>query len=365
MKNIIGEHIDSIKNQLAEINMPTYRAKQNWSWIYQKGVTSFAEMSNINKKDQALLSEIWAIQRPKMSNAQSSKDGTQKWLLKLDDKNEVEVVHIPEEDRGTLCVSSQIGCTLTCSFCHTGTQTLVRNLRADEIIGQYMLARDVFHEWGATVTKRHISNMVFMGMGEPLYNYDNVVQAIRCIMDSEGLALSRKRITLSTSGVVSMMYRCGEELGVNLAVSLHAVTNELRNTLVPLNKKYPLEELMNACRNYPALQPGRRITFEYVMLKGVNDSDADARALVKLIKGIPSKINLIPFNSWPGSAYECSSEKRIQAFGDIIYKAGYPCPVRRSRGDDILAACGQLKSESQRVRKSLNYNTKEKTACAS
>lgn len=350
--NIINLDFNTVQEQMNAMGLAKFRARQVWTWIYQKGHTSFDNMADINKKDRALLAETWSIQRPNISTAHCAKDGTQKWILRFQDGHEIETVHIPEADRGTLCVSSQIGCTLTCSFCHTGTQTLVRNLTASEIIGQYMIARDIFNEWGVIDDKRHISNMVFMGMGEPLYNYENVSAAIQCIMDPHGLALSRKRITLSTSGVVPMMQRCGEELGVNLAVSLHAVNNELRNVLVPLNKKYPIAELIQACRTYPALTPGRRITFEYVMLQGVNDSDADARELARLIKGIPSKINLIPFNPWPGSSYTCSTPKRIEAFGDILYKAGYPCPVRRARGDDILAACGQLKSATQRERKS-------------
>lgn len=351
LPNIIGIDFATLQQEMSGMGLAKFRARQVWTWVYQKGHTSFEGMADINKNDRALLAEKWCIQRPTLASAHASKDGTQKWLLRFGDDNEVEVVHIPEAERGTLCVSSQVGCTLSCSFCHTGTQTLVRNLNSSEIIGQYMMARDVFNEWGVVGERRHISNMVFMGMGEPLYNYDNVRAALQCVMDPHGLALSRKRITLSTSGVVPLMHKCGEELGVNLAVSLHAVRDDLRNVLVPLNKKYPIKELLQACRTYPALTPGRRVTFEYVMLKDVNDSDADARELVRLIKGIPSKVNLIPFNPWPGSAYECSKPSRIQAFGDILYKAGYPCPVRRARGDDILAACGQLKSATQRVRK--------------
>jgi 23S rRNA (adenine2503-C2)-methyltransferase len=286
------------------------------------------------------------------SRALLSEDGTRKWLLRFGDGQEAECVHIPEEDRGTLCVSSQVGCTLTCKFCHTGTQRLVRNLDTAEIVGQIMVARDTLGEWPSPKDDRQLTNIVLMGMGEPLYNYENVAKAVKIAMDGEGLSVSKRKITLSTAGVVPMMARCGEELGVNLAISLHAVTDELRDVLVPLNKKYPIAELLAACRAYPGATNARRITFEYVMLKGVNDSPAEARALVTLLEGIPAKVNLIPFNSWPGAPFECSSDEAIAAFGDIVNEAGYPSPVRTPRGRDILAACGQLKSESIKLKKS-------------
>jgi 23S rRNA (adenine2503-C2)-methyltransferase len=349
--NIIGLSRGELEQAILDLGMPRYRANQMWIWLYHHGVTTFDRMTNIGAADRAKLAAHFVIERPAITQVQASVDGTQKWLLRFTDGNEAEVVHIPEETRGTLCISSQIGCTLTCSFCHTGTQMLVRNLTAQEIVNQIMIARDAFGEWPSPVGSRHVSNIVMMGMGEPLYNYDNVAKALTIIMDHQGVSLSRRRITLSTSGVVPMIRRCGEELGVNLAISLHAVRDDLRNILVPLNKKYPLAELLQACREYPSLCNTRRITFEYVMLKGVNDTDADARELARLIRGIPAKINIIPFNPWPGSPYERSTHQRIQAFGDIINRAGYASPVRTPRGDDILAACGQLKSQSERQRK--------------
>ena len=307
-------------------------------------------MSNLAKPLRSLLAEQFVIDRPRVAQALHSKDGTAKWLLKFDDDQEIETVRIPEADRGTLCVSSQVGCTLTCRFCHTGTQRLVRNLSAAEIIGQLMLARDAFGEWPTPDDgSRQITNIVLMGMGEPLYNYDNVAKALRIIMDPEGLMFSKRRITLSTSGVVPELKRCGEELNVNLAISLHAVNDELRSEIMPINNKYPLAELLEACRNYPGISNARRITFEYVMLDGVNDSDQDARALVKLLRPIPSKVNLIPFNPWQGSPYRCSKPLRIAAFQDILANAGLSAPVRTTRGQDIMAACGQLKSASQRL----------------
>jgi 23S rRNA (adenine2503-C2)-methyltransferase len=350
--NLIGQSREELTESITKLGMPSYRAQQIWAWLYRFGVRDFSLMTDLSKKDREKLSEHFEIKLPVFSQAQCSTDGTQKWLLKFSDNQEAETVHIPEETRGTLCVSSQIGCTLTCKFCHTGTQTLVRNLEAFEIVGQIMLARDVFGEWPTPQEGRHISNIVMMGMGEPLYNYDNVAKALKIIMDHQGISISRRRITLSTSGVVPMIRRCGAELGVNLAVSLHAVNNEIRNVIVPLNKKYPIEELLQACRDYPGLSNARRVTFEYVMLKGVNDSDADARELIKIIKGIPAKINLIPFNPWPGAPYECSSWNRIEAFGRIVNRAGYASPIRKTRGEDILAACGQLKSASERAKKS-------------
>mgnify|MGYP003393223431 CR=1 FL=1 len=342
----------------AALGLEKFRVKQVWSWVYHWGATDFGIMTNLAKPVRALLAEHFTIGRPRVSRDQQSEDGTRKWLLAMPDGQEIEAVHIPEEDRGALCVSSQIGCTLTCRFCHTGTQKLVRNLEPAEIIGQLLLARDMLGDWPKPAAQarmlpapdnRLITNIVMMGMGEPLFNYDNVAQALRIVMDGEGIAISKRRITLSTAGVAPMIERCGAELDVNLAISLHAVTDELRDQIIPLNRKYPLVELLSACRNYPGLSNSRRITFEYVMLKGVNDSDADARALVKLIAGIPAKINLIPFNAWPGAPFECSDEARIIQFGDIVNRAGYASPVRTPRGRDIMAACGQLKSASLRL----------------
>ena len=341
------------------------RANQIWQWLYHYGVTDFAAMTNVGKDLRALLQERFTIARPEIVEEQVSADGTRKWLLRFPPRGagrpvEVETVYIPEVGRGTLCVSSQVGCTLTCSFCHTGTQTLVRNLTAEEIVAQVLVARDRLgdHPGGRTPDgtmvptegSRLVSNIVMMGMGEPLYNFDEVKTALMIASDGEGIALSRRRITLSTSGVVPMIARAGAEIGVSLAVSLHAANDQTRDVLVPLNKKYPIAELLDACRRYPGLSNARRITFEYVMLKGVNDSPADARALVRLLKGIPAKINLIPFNPWPGSGYECSDWETIEAFAEIVNEAGYASPIRTPRGRDILAACGQLKSESQRMR---------------
>ena len=351
--NLIGIPRTQLNDMLVERGHKPFRTKQLWQWLYWHGVTDFDAMTNLSKDFRQKLADEFVIERPQVSEALNSVDGTAKWLLKFPDGNEVETVHIPEADRGTLCVSSQVGCTLTCKFCHTGTQKLVRNLTAAEVVGQMMLARDAFGEWPTPSDhSRMITNVVMMGMGEPLYNYDNVAAALRIVMDGEGLSLSKRRITLSTSGVVPAMRKCGEELNVNLAVSLHAVDDDTRDHIMPINKKYPLEELLDACRTYPGVTNARRITFEYVMLKGVNDSDADARQLVRLLKGIPSKINLIPFNPWPGSDFECSSATRIAAFQTIIQDAGLSAPVRTTRGEDILAACGQLKSESQKLRRS-------------
>jgi 23S rRNA (adenine2503-C2)-methyltransferase len=331
------------------------RTKQLWHWIYHQGERDFARMSTIAKPMQARLADHFVIGRPETRTEQTSEDGTRKWLFRFRDGQEAETVYIPdrEEDRGSVCISSQVGCTLTCRFCHTGTQKLVRNLGAAEIVGQFMAARDAYGEWPSPKGEapRLLSNIVLMGMGEPLYNYDNVALAMKIAMDGEGIALSRRRITLSTSGVVPMMDRCGAELGVNLAVSLHAVRDELRDALVPLNRKYPLAMLMEACRRYPGASNARRITFEYVMLKGVNDTEADARELVRLIRGIPAKVNLIPFNPWPGSTFQTSSGNAIRRFAEIVMDAGYASPVRSPRGRDILAACGQLKTASERARK--------------
>src|SRR5579871_3427136 len=351
-RNLVGLGRQALAEEMTAFGAEPFRARQLWHWIYHRGATSFDRMTSLSKAFRASLAERYTVARPAVSRALASVDGTQKWLLRFADGQEVESVHIPEDDRGTLCVSSQVGCTLTCKFCHTGTQRLVRNLESAEIVGQVMLARDALGEWPSPPEDRQITNIVLMGMGEPLYNYDNVAKAVKIIMDGEGLSVSKRKITLSTAGVVPMMARCGEELGVNLAISLHAVTDELRDVLVPLNKKYPIAELLDACRTYPGSSNARRITFEYVMLKGVNDSPAEARELVRLLRGIPAKVNLIPFNPWPGAPYQCSSDRAIAAFSDIVFAAGYSAPVRTPRGRDILAACGQLKSDSVRVRRS-------------
>jgi 23S rRNA (adenine2503-C2)-methyltransferase len=351
-KNLVGLSRAELAAELAAVGAEPFRARQLWHWIYHRGATDFAAMTSLAKPFRAALAERFVVRRPAATRDLASVDGTRKWLLRFPDGQEVECVHIPEEDRGTLCVSSQVGCTLTCKFCHTGTQRLVRNLEASEIVGQVMAARDALGEWPSPKDDRQLTNIVMMGMGEPLYNYDNVAKALRIVMDHEGLSVSKRKITLSTSGVVPMIRRCGEELGVNLAISLHAVTDELRDVLVPLNKKYPISELLDACRSYPSASNARRITFEYVMLKGVNDSPAEARALVRLLKGIPAKVNLIPFNPWPGAPFECSSDAAIAAFADIVNAEGYSAPVRAPRGRDILAACGQLKSESVKLRAS-------------
>ena len=349
---LVGLSRDELTALMQEIGEPAFRARQLWHWIYHRGETDFAKMTTLAKPFRASLAERFEVGRPGVSVDRQSIDGTRKWLLKFADGQEAEAVHIPEEDRGTLCVSSQVGCTLTCKFCHTGTQRLVRNLSAGEIVGQVLNARDKLGEWPSPQDGRQLSNIVMMGMGEPLYNYDNVAKALKIVMDHEGISISKRKITLSTAGVVPMIHKAGEELGVNLAISLHAVTDELRDKIVPINKKYPIAELMQACRDYPTLNNARRITFEYVMLKDVNDSPADARALVKLIKDIPAKVNLIPFNPWPGAPFERSTNEAISKFSDIIFNAGYASPVRTPRGEDIMAACGQLKSESVRERKS-------------
>jgi 23S rRNA (adenine2503-C2)-methyltransferase len=326
------------------------RAKQLWHWIYNRGVTDFALMTDIAKSMQPWLADRFVISRPQVVEAQVSTDGTRKWLLRSDDGNDYEAVFIPDADRGTLCVSSQVGCTLNCTFCHTGTMRLVRNLTAGEIVGQVMLARDALGEWPSQPEGRMLTNIVMMGMGEPLYNFDNVRDGLKIVMDGDGLGLSRRRITLSTSGVVPLMARAGEEIAVNLAISLHAVTKEVRDELVPINKKYGIEELLQACADYPGANNARRITFEYVMLKDKNDSDADARELVRLLKqyDLPAKVNLIPFNPWPGAPYECSTPERIKSFSNIVFDAGISAPVRTPRGRDIDAACGQLKTASEK-----------------
>jgi 23S rRNA (adenine2503-C2)-methyltransferase len=351
-RDLVGLSREELSAEMAAIGEKPFRAKQLWHWIYHQGETDFARMTTIAKPMQAVLAERFVVGRPEVATRQDSADGTRKWVFAFRDAQRIETVYIPsaDEDRGAVCISTQVGCTLSCTFCHTGTQKLVRNLGAAEIVGQFMAARDSYGEWPSPKdgTARHLSNIVVMGMGEPLYNYENVAKALRIVMDHEGIALSRRRITLSTSGVVPMMDRCGAELGVGLAVSLHAVTNELRDEIVPLNRKYPIEDLLAACRRYPGASNARRITFEYVMLRGVNDSEAEARELVRLLRGIPAKVNLIPFNPWPGSAYRTSTGEAIRRFAAILNDAGYSSPIRRPRGRDILAACGQLKTESER-----------------
>ena len=356
--NLVGLGREALAAEMAEFGAEPFRVRQLWHWIYNRGATDFGAMTSLSKPFRERLSARYELSRPAVSRSLVSTDGTRKWLLRFSDGEEVETVHIPEEDRGTLCVSSQVGCTLTCSFCHTGTQRLVRNLTAEEIVGQVMIARDALGEWPSPQDDRQVTNIVLMGMGEPLYNYDNVAAALKIVMDPEGLSISRRKITLSTSGVVPMIHRCGAELAVNLAVSLHAVRDDIRDRLVPLNRKYPIAELLEACRTYPGSSNARRITFEYAMLKGVNDSPSDARALVRLLAGIPAKVNLIPFNPWPGAPYECSSDAAIKAFSDIVFAAGYSAPVRTPRGRDILAACGQLKSASVKRRKSERLTTR-------
>jgi len=351
-RNLVGLSREALAAEMTAFGAEPFRARQLWHWIYHRGATDFAAMTSLSKPFRELLAAHYVLKRPAISRAVTSVDGTRKWLLRFADGEEVETVHIPEEDRGTLCVSSQVGCTLTCSFCHTGTQRLVRNLASEEIVAQVMIARDALGEWSLPQDDRQVTNIVLMGMGEPLYNYENVAAALKVIMDPEGLSISRRKITLSTSGVVPMIRRCGAELAVNLAVSLHAVRDDIRDRLVPLNRKYPIAELLDACRSYPGASNARRITFEYVMLKGVNDSPSDARELVRLLAGIPAKVNLIPFNPWPGAPHECSPEAAIKTFSDIVFAAGYSAPVRMPRGRDILAACGQLKSASVRVRRS-------------
>ena len=362
--SLIGLSREQLNAALGEAGVPErqrrMRVQQIWQWLYVRGSRDFEAMTTLSKDLRAALAERFTLERPEVAAEQISVDGTRKWLIRLpgelqNSPHEVECVYIPEADRGTLCISSQVGCTLTCTFCHTGTQRLVRNLTAGEMVGQVVLARDRLEDWQRATPavgepeKRLVSNIVMMGMGEPLYNFEAVRDGINVIADGEGLSISKRRITLSTSGVVPNIARAGAEIGSMLAVSLHAVTDELRNELVPLNRKYPLRELLDACRNYPGLSNARRITFEYVMLKGVNDSLADAKALVRLLKGIPAKINLIPFNPWPGTQYECSDWEQIEKFSEIIFNAGYASPVRTPRGRDILAACGQLKSATEKL----------------
>jgi 23S rRNA (adenine2503-C2)-methyltransferase len=356
--DLVGLTRDQIRSTLESAGLePKHaklRAKQIWHWIYNRGVTDFANMSDIAKPQRPWFAERFVVSRPEVVEAQVSSDGTRKWLLKTHDGHDFEMVFIPDADRGTLCVSSQVGCTLNCRFCATGTMQLVRNLDPAEIVGQVMLARDALGEWPSQPEGRMLTNIVMMGMGEPLYNFDNVRDALKIVMDGDGLGLSRRRITLSTSGVVPMMARAGEEIGVNLAVSLHAVTKEIRDEIVPLNRKYGIDQLLEACAAYPGANNARRITFEYVMLKDKNDSDEHARELVRLIRKyrLPAKVNLIPFNPWPGAAYECSTEERIRSFSNIVFEAGISAPVRTPRGRDIDAACGQLKTAAEKRRRS-------------
>lgn len=360
--SLIGVPRTLMKEQLTALGIEGFRANQIWQAMYAKGATDFTQMSTIKKETQTLLADHFSIARAGISRNAVSFDQTQKWLLKFADGNEVETVFIPDANRGTLCVSSQVGCTLACTFCHTGTQRLVRNLTAGEIITQVLVAKDELGEWAMQLKKgsgnvshsgkaappsRAISNIVFMGMGEPLFNYDNLIGAIDIMMSNEGLALSRRKITVSTSGVVPKIVPLARDAGTNLAISLHAVTNDLRNEIVPINRKYPIEDLLEACREYQSIVNDRHIMFEYVMLAGVNDSEADAKEMVRLLKGIRSKVNLIPFNPWPGAPYTCSSNNRIHAFGRVLIAAGIASPIRKTRGEDIMAACGQLKSMSE------------------
>jgi len=351
-RELVGLSRAELAAMLGELGEPAFRVRQLWHWIYHRGEVDFSAMSTLARGLREKLAENFVVGRPEVAARQAGADTTEKFLLRFRDGAEVETVHIPdpEEERGAVCISTQVGCTLSCRFCHTGTQVLARNLAAAEIVGQFLALRDAYGEWPSARVPRLLSNIVLMGMGEPLYNYEAVAKALAILMDGEGVALSRRRITLSTSGVVPMMDRCGAELGVNLAVSLHAVSDALRDELVPLNRKYPIGELIAACRRYPGATNARRITFEYVMLDEVNDSDAEARALVRLIAGIPAKVNLIPFNPWPGSRFAPSKAGRIARFAAIVQEAGFACPVRTPRGSDILAACGQLRTESRRGR---------------
>ena len=360
-KLALSEHLLKAGIEQKHLNM---RLNQIWGWLYQKGITDFSKMGNISKDVKGLLSKYFSISLPTIVEKKISTDGTRKYLLRLSGGHEIETVFIPETDRGTLCISSQVGCTLTCPFCHTGTQKLVRNLNPSEMIGQVLIAREDLNEWPTEQNNRvgqprKLSNIVLMGMGEPLYNFDAVRDAMNIAMDSAGIALSRRRITLSTSGVVPEIGKVGDEIGCMLAISFHATTDEVRNKLVPINKRWNISQLLQALRDYPRLSNSERITFEYVMIDKVNDSDEDARRLIALIKGIPAKINLIPFNEWPGAPYKRSSNNRIRAFADIIHNAGYSSPIRKPRGEDIMAACGQLKSETERARKSKAQIAKE------
>ncbi len=347
---LVGLSKPELIEVMAGLGEKPFRAKQVWHWLYHQGAKSFADMTDLSKSFRTKLDDNFIVGRPEVSREQTSTDGTRKWLMAFNDGQKAETVFIPDEDRGAVCISSQVGCTLTCRFCHTGTQRLVRNLTSGEIVGQFMVARDSYGEWPTpNDQRRQLSNIVMMGMGEPLYNFENVAKALKIVMADDGIALGRRRITLSTSGVVPEIRRCGAELGVNLAISLHAPDDDTRSVIMPINKKYPVKELIQACREYPGLNNARRITFEYVMLKGMNDTPQQAKALVKLISGIPSKFNLIPFNPWPGSNYECSDATTVRNFAEILNNAGYTATVRTPRGRDILAACGQLRTDSERL----------------
>ena len=348
--NLVGLSREELARTLREFGEKPFRAKQVWHWIYHRGAVDFAAMTDLSKDLRAKMENHFVVARPLIAREQTSTDRTRKWLMQFGDGQKAETVFIPEDDRGAVCISSQVGCTLTCRFCHTGTQRLVRNLTPAEIVGQFMAARDSYGEWPTpTDERRMLSNIVLMGMGEPLYNFDNVATAMKIIMADDGIAVGKRRITLSTSGVVPEIHRCGAELGVNLAISLHAPDDDTRSVIMPINKKYPLKELMQACRDYPGASNARRITFEYVMLKGLNDTPAHARALIRLVKDIPCKFNLIPFNPWPGTPYECSDGATIAAFAQTLWDAGFTAPVRTPRGRDILAACGQLKTDSEKL----------------
>ena len=347
---LVGLSRENLRDAVTALGEKPFRAKQLWHWIYHRGARDFGDMTDLSRSFRVRLEEHHVVGRPVIAREQTSTDGTRKWLLQFNDGQKAETVFIPEEDRGAVCVSSQVGCTLTCRFCHTGTQRLVRNLTAAEIVGQFMTARDSYCEWPTpTDERRMLSNIVLMGMGEPLYNFDEVATAMKIVMADDGIALGKRRITLSTAGIVPEIRRAGEKLGVNLAISLHAPDDDTRTEIMPINKKYPLKELMAACRDYPGASNARRITFEYVMLKSINDSPAHARALIKLVRGIPCKFNLIPFNPWPGSTYECSDIETVEAFADLLAHAGFTAPIRTPRGRDILAACGQLKTDSEKL----------------
>ena len=357
MKNLSGLNRKELKIAMEDMEVPekqiNMRVNQVWNWLYVKGAKTIEEMTDLSKDFRSEFKNKYNLDRPKISKNEVSSDGTQKWLIRFPDKSEIETVFIPDDSRGTLCVSSQVGCTLNCTFCYTGTQRLVRNLTSQEIVNQLLIAKDSLKEWNKP--QRDITNIVMMGMGEPLYNFENVRDGINVFSDDAGLSISKRRITLSTSGIVPRIQDAGNEIGSMLAISLHATNNDLRDELVPINKKYPIENLLDACRNYPRVKNSKRITFEYVMLKGINDSDAEARDLIKLISGIPSKINLIPFNPWPGSKYECSEWDQIEKFSDIINRGGYASPIRIPRGRDISAACGQLKSDTKKEKASIKY----------
>jgi 23S rRNA (adenine2503-C2)-methyltransferase len=347
---LVGLSRDALAEAFRAVDEKPFRAKQVWHWIYHRGATEFSAMTTLSKDLRTKLEKHFVVGRPAIHRVQTSNDKTRKWLMQFDDGQKAETVFIPDDDRGTVCISSQVGCTLTCRFCHTGTQRLVRNLTAGEIVGQFMVARDSYGEWPTpTDERRMLSNIVMMGMGEPLYNFDNVATALKIVMADDGIALGKRRITLSTSGVVPEIHRCGAELGVNLAISLHAPDDDTRSAIMPINKKYPLKDLMQACRDYPGASNARRITFEYVMLKDMNDTPAHARALIKLTKDIPCKFNLIPFNPWPGTPYECSDAQTVDKFAQVLWDAGFSAPIRTPRGRDILAACGQLKTDSERL----------------